>query len=76
MEWKRWVSQHGSVISMGERGALMWRSKRHPLVSLEWCLHMEVGWRIPCGGGIEMEGLMLWRKVAAPTNGLVGKKAQ
>ena len=34
----------------GKEGALMWRSKGHPFVSLEWCLHVEV----------EMGGCICW----------------
>ena len=41
MEWKWGVSQCGRAISK-EEGALIWRSEGHPLVALEWCLHVEV----------------------------------
>ena len=35
------VSQCGRATSK-EEGALIWRSEGHPLVALEWCLHVEV----------------------------------
>ena len=54
---------HGSAISMEEGGALIWRSKRHPLGDLEWFLHEEV--EVDVHLIVMGEGDSMWRRECA-----------